>query len=175
MAKGIFNGFAQRVLASAVCAFAFMSGAQAAPTFSTPFLFAAGPSPGTSFLLPKKSGDEWLLQAISTGYLSFVIDIQSLGASLTTAGLYSSDASGGPLLLLSNIPLVEPAKLSLDSFFATAGYYVIILPNTGDTENAEGQGLFSLERQPANVPLPGTVALLGLGLVGIGAARRKQA
>jgi hypothetical protein len=27
----------------------------------------------------------------------------------------------------------------------------------------------------ANVPIPGTVALLGLGLVGIGAARRKQA
>jgi hypothetical protein len=27
----------------------------------------------------------------------------------------------------------------------------------------------------ANVPIPGTVALLGLGLVGIGAARRKRA
>ena len=29
--------------------------------------------------------------------------------------------------------------------------------------------------EPTSVPIPGTVALLGLGLVGIGAARRKQA
>jgi hypothetical protein len=44
MVNGIFNGFAQRGLASAVCAFAFVSGgAQAATLFSADFYETRGP------------------------------------------------------------------------------------------------------------------------------------
>ena len=53
-----------------------------------------------------------------------------------------------------------------------------LLFNTGGGDQGfenKGVAFYAVAVRDGDVPIPGTVALLGLGLVGIGAARRKQA
>jgi hypothetical protein len=244
MAKGIFNGFAQRVLASAVCAFAFVSGgAQASPTRD---LTAADiTNSSTQFFNP---GNSHIYEIVTTSL--FWVDARDAAAAKSIAGVQghlvtitgasedafvasaltgfrvteywfgASDAAvegvwrwvvgpesgtqfwqaygqgqpnyGGFAIgsAYTNwfIPYLDNLADDQAGLQLGADYGVIIPLNC---ENAFASGSCGkwgdanyLDLHPfiveysgpvADVPIPGTVALLGLGLVGIGAARRKQA
>jgi hypothetical protein len=183
MAKGIFNWYARRVLASAVCAFAFVSGAQAAPTLSSasPSEISAGSGLGPSFVFQnvRIQGSvtfdiRWSVHFLTSG--GFRGGVNLIPTTQSTAGLYSSNVDYELGSLVVSLPSDGPGSHFLDWTYLNAGYYLIRLEGTSASElETQGQGRFRTQDPPTDVPIPGTVALLGLGLVGIGAARRKQA
>ncbi len=188
MANGIFNGFAQRLLASAVCAFAFVSGGvQAAPTLisASPGEISAGNFPAGIFVLTPVEIDvagtfdiRWSVRFLTSGGLSAAINRSPQGGGAqTTAGLFSSNVDNELGSLVVAIPTDGGSGHSLDWTYLNAGYYLLQIEGITSIASQAfgGQGIFRVQDPPAPVPLPATVALLGLGLVGIGAARRKQA
>jgi PEP-CTERM motif len=66
-----------------------------------------------------------------------------------------------------------------DYTVTTAGTYYLVYfsnaSNPGDGFKTGSNGSTTVTNPPTNVPVPASVALLGLGLIGIAAARRKQA
>jgi hypothetical protein len=124
------------------------SGGGAGP--NSPFSFSAtwaGTTPADYvFALPYQGGYNPAIATIFTGSSPF-----------TVAYGYGSGAAGG----LGG--LGELAYSGIASGLATVSSDVTVKYS------------YFGEQVPAAVPVPATVALLGLGLVGIGAARRKQA
>jgi hypothetical protein len=255
MAKGIFNLYARRVLASAICAFAFVSGALAAP-----FLGEREPPPNNPcsycadvLVTPSYNGPGWAFYIVNyvVSYPSGEKTINQLRAGSTDnyfyAGLKPSESvslawfSKATVKLASPSPYITFTRATSTNMYADGdplqgvdAYYtpslsylfdgVSISVDTGQITTCpcglgggQGRGLtkiyFDVSADaptgyadinflaasinttygttsdvatfngrfyvsgvaPTNVPIPGTVALLGLGLVGIGAARRKQA
>jgi hypothetical protein len=185
MAKGIFNGFAQRVLATAVCAFAFVSGgAQAAPNLSStsPSEISAGTGVGNIFTLSNVTIGEsgtfdirWSVRFLTSGGLRAGINLISIPTPQTTSGLYSSNADNELGSLVVSIPIDGQGSHFLEWTYLNAGYYLFRVEGISSSElETQGQGRFREQDPATDVPIPATAALLGLGLVGIGAARRKR-
>jgi len=97
--------------------------------------------------------------------------------------LQAGEIDGLPLQFFGVQPNVDgngPAywSQSLIPVESSPGAWVFFSDGVADAYARDTSGLYAVAVRPgdvSDVPLPGTVALLGLGLVGIGAARRKQA
>jgi hypothetical protein len=212
MAKGIFNRYARRVLASAICAFAFVGGASAA-VIDGPAVFQGH----TYYLLSASSWSSAEAEAVALGGHLVTISSQAendfVFNRFTASGTLdrnlwiglSDAAQEGSFTWVSGEPVTFTYWISTEpnnSFNFDGVYpgqdedYVHILSyplfssltnyavhpagqwndfaDLGDFRGSLSFGVVEVDGV-ADVPLPGTVALLGLGLAGIGAARRKQA
>jgi hypothetical protein len=249
MVNGIFNGFAQRVLASAVCATACVSGAQAA---STRDLTAADiTNPSTQFFNPannhiyeivttlqlwEQARDAAAAKSIA-GAAGYLVTITSASENAFVTSLLPGPPIGGPPIAnywmggsdagvegvwnwvvgpesgtqfwQSNSQAVPNhaggvavggayTNWALEYLDNWAGFDDLAGPQLGadyaNIINCIGTDVFGRATcgkwedanyldtlgyiveysgpVSADVPIPGTIALLGLGLVGIGAARR---
>jgi hypothetical protein len=99
----------------------------------------------------------------------------SSNGTLSNPGVFElvTYASGARLGLLSNysgqalVNTLTFTNRSFSSLGVTAGDYVYTLAGSGDT--------VTIRFQRTAVPEPGTLALLGLGLAGLGLSRRRNA
>ena len=103
-------------------------------------------------------GDPWTPDAVAVGFRFNIESDTILDGLLVT--LQDTNFSG-----------TELNQLNGRSFSNVLQSYAPDFDTGGLIENV----LVDISQRSADVPVPATLALLGLGLVGLGAARRKQA
>jgi hypothetical protein len=224
MANGIFNGFAQRVLASAVCAFALLGSQAALQNASAAVVLNSNYSgerqTGTSFSVDFSSAEvnaKISLQIQGYRTLDAYAPTYACGNGIDTPlgfGCYQDDfhlslngveilsgtfmmgsptdsvpvynvlhtAPTGTTFVNVNYPWVGGYTDFVDvPITLLVGLNTLVFSYTSNPffyedlgNEAWGVNAVRVETYADNsVPIPATVALLGLGLVGIGAARGK--
>lgn len=112
-------------------------------------------------------------QDIGEGVIAFLFDFDILGlgldingatpnSGLTTFFFYASDGS--------LVDTIATALIGSISFSSTQVFRGVAIQNT----DPGGQAYDNLRFDAASVPEPGTLALLGIGLFGMGLARRRK-
>ena len=121
--------------------------------------------------------------AIGTNsYLAIQNNVTSFGGTVDLAA-FQSTFSGTTyvLILILQSTTFSSAAANQMNGLKFSDLVVTTVPFFGTASNfAQYTGpyrdpLSALSQRPADVPVPATLALLGLGLAGLGAARRKQA
>jgi hypothetical protein len=110
---------------------------------------------------------------------------QVSSSSDTSYGLFKNDPGGQYSVLISGaydtksddyITLYSNANFTNDTSYTSSSYAVYLVSDGGTTQSSLNDPSLNANNAnaPSSVPLPATAALLGLGLLGFGARRKKN-
>jgi len=134
------------------------------------------------------SGEKWTIslenvQIFNAGQLSDPFPLLGTGALSSANRIYDMDASGDDTVFLNGALTSGNGQMDMSMFILASAFsgvqgqdFLTFYSKFGRSEDWETEGGFEewgVRSRPSEVPVPGTLGLLGLGIAALGMTRRK--